>query len=189
MIPAGKPEDLLFISDPRALAEMLNAAGRRAEHILSIASFRVEDDDIATISEKVYWKSYVRLAPIHIRRVLRLFPYVDRMMGKYGINDDTTGEFLDCLSTLVLGTPFHDSHSFKDLLTRQCENVFRRFDNVDDRAALQLGSHPGKRYKEPDYDFPPEDKPPKPVEKRALPFNRLADSGDDPFMDMKEKGK
>lgn len=132
MFPVGSPELLLSI-EPRERASALDAQSKRAQEFLTSSGRRLPNENLPELAEYVFEHTYVRIKPVHLRRILTAFPYVERMLAKYGFTESVLLDLYNAISITLVGTEFMDRHEFKDILERQANRVFDQMDNHDER--------------------------------------------------------
>jgi hypothetical protein len=128
MFPQGSAQEFLDLSGDEQFHVMEVQRKFALDFILSSRHSLLRDDSaIDALSEKVFWKSCVRLEPNHIKTILRLYPYVDRMLAKYGIDSERNLDlFLNSMTTLLLGCEY--SIELRNVLPTQIEAIFGTLD-------------------------------------------------------------
>ena len=132
MFPAGSPDVLLSL-DARERVQALDAQSKRAQEFLLSSGRRLPNENLPELAETVFEYTYVRIKPVHLRRILTAFPYVERMLAKYGFVESVLADLYNAISITLVGTEFMDTHEFKDILERQAIRVFDQIDNHDER--------------------------------------------------------
>lgn len=133
MFPRGSAQEFLALDGDEQFKVMEGQRKYALDFILSSRNSLLRDDlAISALSEKVFWASCVRLQPQHIKTILILFPYADRMLAKYGMDKEEILEiFLNCMSTLLLGCEY--SVDLRNVLHTQVEAVFGGLDRQRER--------------------------------------------------------
>lgn len=135
MHPIGTSQELLSLNRNDLIKALEGQHTRAMEFLVSGSHTMAKDEDkLLALSQKVFWKSYAKISPEDLATLLRVFPYADRMLAKYGIdNEDAFQVFMDHLCSLLLGVPFEDKHELKDLLERQANHLFDKLNAQRDR--------------------------------------------------------
>lgn len=128
MFPQGSAQEFLDLSGDEQFHVMEAQRKFALDFILSSRHSILRDDHaIDALSEKVFWKSCVRLEPNHIKTILRLYPYADRMLAKYGIDSERNLDlFLNSMTTLLLGCEY--SIELRNVLPTQIQALFGPLD-------------------------------------------------------------
>ena len=187
---AAIDSDVLLSTDRRERAEMLHAQQKRAMDALLSAGHRLPMENLPELAEIVFQHTYVRIKPSHLRRILNMYPYVERMLAKYGFVESVLQELFNAISIVLVASEFVDTHEFKDLLERQAYNLFNSLDDHDERTGNPHMKALNNLPMAPPYDARAVEK----ARRTSLPFRvnpraRLQDSGKGPFYDMKEEGE
>lgn len=128
MFPQGSAQEFLDLSGDEQFRVMEARRKYALDFILSSRHSIMRDDSaISALSEKVFWRSCVRLQPEHIKTILRLYPYADRMLAKYGMDQERILDiFLNSMSTLLLGCEY--DIELRNVLPTQVQAIFGPLD-------------------------------------------------------------
>jgi hypothetical protein len=182
--------DVLLSLDPRERAQVLDGQQKRAMDAFFSSGQRLPNENLPELAELVFEHTYVRIKPGHLRRILNLYPYTERMLAKYGFVESVLQELFNCVSVVLVATEFVDTHEFKDILERQAYNLFNRMDEHDERVGNVQMQALNKLPMAKPYDaFAAQAERKASLPFRASPRTRLQDSCTGPFYDMKENGE
>jgi hypothetical protein len=131
MFPRNTAEQFLALDGDSQFKAMQGQRKYALDFILS-SRYSLLDDPykIAELTEKVFWATCVRFDPHHIVHMLRLYPYADRVMAKYGMDDRTLSVFLECISALLLGCEW--SIELRNVLETQAKAIFKQLDEFNE---------------------------------------------------------